>query len=84
VKKILSMVVSLCLLLSIVDTFKPLRSAEAATQIKLASNVSVTLYDAQLVKDASGKLASFTIRFDNNSSSAIPLIDYWAKITGKK
>ncbi|GIP19075.1 hypothetical protein J40TS1_47170 [Paenibacillus montaniterrae] len=82
-KKILSIILSLGLLLTLLDTFRPLQTVEAATKVSIASNVSAVLYDAQLVKDATGKLASFTVKFENKSQNNVPLIDYWAKISGK-
>src|SRR5690606_30381297 len=41
-----------------------------------------SLYDAQTVSDETGKLAAFTIVFDNNSNDTVNLIDYWARIKG--
>lgn len=50
--------------------------------VSLSSGVSVSLYDAQIVRDETGKLAAFTIVFDNQSNSTVNLIDYWARMKG--
>lgn len=54
----------------------------AATSVSLTSGVSVSLYNAQIVKDESGQLAAYTLLVQNNSNSSVQLIDYWAKIKG--
>lgn len=77
--KIVIMMLSLCLLLPGTYVFMP-KTAEAATTVSISNGVTVSLYDAQLVKDESGKLAAFTLTFQNQSGSSVQLIDYWARI----
>lgn len=79
--KVIIIALSLCLLLP-GSFLGSQQAAEAATSVNLSSGVTVSLYDAQLVKDESGKLATYTLIIENNSSKSVQLIDYWAKIKG--
>ena len=79
--KVIIIALSLCLLLP-GSFLGGQQAADAATAVSLSSGVTVSLYDAQLVKDESGKLATYTLVIENNSSKSVQLIDYWAKIKG--
>lgn len=79
--KMIIIALSLCLLLP--SSFLGGQEvAQAATAVNLSSGVTVSLYDAQIVKDESGKLVAYTLIIQNNSSKSVQLIDYWAKIKG--
>ncbi|MFC6334919.1 hypothetical protein ACFP56_19995 [Paenibacillus septentrionalis] len=78
-------VVMICCLVIQGSFFTPVSTVNAQSKsslISLTTGVSVTLYDAQVVRDEVGNLASFTLLFENNSNSTVNLIDYWAKIKG--
>jgi len=79
--KTISIILSLSLLLPGLLIFNP-KGVEAATSISLADGVTASLYDAQLVKDESGKLVAYTLLIQNKSGKSLPLIDYWAGIRG--
>ncbi|RJE85618.1 hypothetical protein D3P07_20700 [Paenibacillus sp. 1011MAR3C5] len=87
-----SRVIQLCLVLSLLIgyTIAPNNRIEAAATAAskkptatIASNVQAILYDAQLVTQEQGKLAAFTVAIQNDSSSSLQLLDYWAKIKSK-
>ncbi|REK69549.1 hypothetical protein [Paenibacillus paeoniae] len=87
-----SRVIQLCLVFTLLIgyTIAPnnrIEAAATATSKKptatIASNIQAILYDAQLVTQEQGKLASFTIAIQNDSSASLQLLDYWAKIKSK-
>ncbi|HIW33060.1 MAG TPA: hypothetical protein IAA29_09770, partial [Candidatus Paenibacillus intestinavium] len=60
-------------------------STASQSKVSLMSNVSAELFDVEYLTQENGKLVTFTLEIQNNSSKSLPLIDYWAKIkTSKK
>lgn len=54
-----------------------------ASQTTIKSKVIVTLINKQIIPSDNGKIALVTLKIDNQSSSELQLIDYWARINGK-
>lgn len=84
-RKQLSKIVKLLVIATLVLTFlnqTPEVSA-VASQASLKSGVTVYLNNKQLMPSDQGQVALVTLKIDNQSSSEVQLIDYWARINGK-
>jgi len=79
---IIMLIFSLVLQGSLVLDRNTVAAQTQASSVNLSSGVNVFLYDAQIVRDETGKLAVFTIVFDNQSNNTVNLIDYWARMKG--
>lgn len=79
-KQTLQSFIVISLIMSLLFQQSQVVQAEGQNTVTLKSNVSVTLFDAQLLKQDSGKVAFFTLEINNNSNQSVALIDYWARI----
>lgn len=76
-----SMLMICCLLLiSLISPSSYIYADGKPEVISINSNVKVSLHNKQLIKQDNGKVALFTLHIDNQSSDALSLIDYWARI----
>ncbi|MCM3635234.1 hypothetical protein [Paenibacillus camelliae] len=80
-RKSLILILSLTLMLLCIPNVKA--DGLSNQSVKVASDISVSLYDVESMKNETGQIFAFTLEFKNNSSSSLPLIDYWARIKGK-
>lgn len=63
---------------------KPAPTVSAiASNATIKPKVIVTLTNKQIIPSDNGKVALVTLKIDNQSSSELELIDYWARINGK-
>src|SRR5690606_34835198 len=80
-RKSLILILSLTLMLLCIPNVKA--DGLSNQSVTVASDISVSLYDVESMKNETGQIFAFTLEFKNNSSSSLPLIDYWARIKGK-
>lgn len=81
----LTMLVSLFLSLVVLISAVPITHAAATTpsvnkKVYISKASYIQLTDANLIPSASGATASFTFTIYNGDSSAINMVDYWARL----
>ncbi|MGO4346859.1 hypothetical protein AB4Z45_15360 [Paenibacillus sp. MCAF9] len=80
---ILSFFLALVVLVSAVPVSKPVEAATASNvfkKVNITKSSYIQLTDANLIPSATGATASFTFTIYNGDSSAINLVDYWARL----
>ncbi len=78
---LLSLILTLALLVSSIPVPKTVAAAaDVFKKVSITKASYIQLTDANLIPSASGATASFTFSIYNGDSSAINLVDYWARM----
>lgn len=80
---LVSLFVAFAMLLSAIPVSFAAASSSVNKKVYVTKASYVQLTDASIVPSANGATASFTFEFYNGDSSAINLVDYWARLKSK-
>ncbi|WP_201002408.1 hypothetical protein [Paenibacillus glycanilyticus] len=80
---LVSLLVAFVMLLSAIPVSFAASSSSVNKKVFVTKASYVQLTDASIVPSANGATASFTFEFYNGDSSAINLVDYWARLKSR-